>query len=62
MDRARLRGDAAHGGQHEDVAVLRLHLAAAREVSGLANRREASQVPDANRSLHTLLVVEGSER
>ena len=44
VDRAQLRGDVSHGGQHEDAAVPQSGLAAAaREVCGIAIRREASQ-------------------
>ena len=58
VDRARLRGDIAHGGRHGDAAVLQLRLAAAREVF----RCEASQVPEAKRRLRAALVLEGAER
>jgi len=53
-----LRRQVAHAGKHADAPVLQLDRAAALESGRITIRSEANRVPEANRGLHSELVLE----
>mmetsp|Transcript_81182 Transcript_81182/g.205187 ORF Transcript_81182/g.205187 Transcript_81182/m.205187 type:complete len:289 (-) Transcript_81182:343-1209(-) len=57
-----LRRDVAHGRQHGDPAMLQLGLTPALEVLNAAIGGVADGIPEAQRRLHTQLVLKGSQR